>query len=41
MLSPEDNIVFDNSVNGFSLRTKIDDGAISPSAVNTDIIIRR
>jgi len=41
VLGPEDNIVFDNSVNGFSLRAKIDDGAGSPSAVPVDIIINR
>ena len=41
VLGPEDNITFDNSINGFSLRTKIDDGAGSPGAVSVDIIIKR
>ena len=40
-LRPEDNIIFDNSINGFSLRVKIDDGAGSPGAVPVDIIISR
>tara|TARA_R100001224_G_scaffold59653_1_gene35357 strand:- start:281 stop:607 length:327 start_codon:yes stop_codon:yes gene_type:complete len=39
VLGPGDNIAFDNSINGFSLRTQIDDG--STTAVNTDIIIKR
>ena len=38
-LGPEDNIVFDNSLNGFSLRTQIDNGGTT--AVAVDIIIRR
>jgi len=38
-LEPKDNIVFDNSLNGFSLRTQIDNG--STTAVPVDIIITR
>lgn len=38
-LTKEDNIVFDNSLNGFSLRTQIDNG--STTAVPVDIIISR
>ena len=39
ILTQEDNIVFDNSTNGYSLRTQIDNG--STTAVNVDIIISR
>ena len=39
VLGPQDNIVFDNSLGGFSLRIKVDDG--STSAVNVDVIIKR
>ena len=38
VLGPEDNIGFNNSTNGFSMRTQIDDG--STTAVAVDIIIK-
>jgi hypothetical protein len=38
-LGPQDNIAFDNSLNGFSLRIKVDNG--STTAVNVDVIIKR
>ena len=38
-LNQEDNIVFNNSSNGFSLRTQIDNG--STTAVPVDIIIKK
>lgn len=40
VLNEEDNIAFDNSVNGFSLRTQIDNGD-GATAVPVDIIIKR
>ena len=39
VLTQDDNIAFDNSANGFSLRIKVDDG--SGTAVPVDVIIRR
>ncbi len=39
VLGPEDNISFNNSTSGFSLRTQIDDG--STTAVAVDIIIKQ
>ena len=39
VLGPEDNIAFDNTLNGFSLRTQVDNG--STTAVNVDVIIKR
>jgi len=38
VLGPEDNIGFNNSTSGFSMRTQIDDG--STTAVAVDIIIK-
>ena len=39
VLGPEDNISFDNSSNGYSMRIQVDDG--STTAVNVDVIIKR
>ena len=39
VLGPEDNISFNNSTSGFSMRTQIDDG--STTAVAVDIIIKQ
>ena len=39
VLGPEDNITFNNSSNGFSLRIQVDDG--STTAVAVDVIIKR
>jgi hypothetical protein len=39
VLGPEDNIVFNNSSTGFSLRIQVDDG--STTAVAVDVIIKR
>ena len=39
ILGPEDNITFDNSKNGFSLRIQVDNGSGSATAV--DVIIKR
>ena len=39
VLNQEDNISFNNSTNGFSLRIKVDDG--SSTAVNVDVIIKQ
>lgn len=39
VLTKDDNIVFDNSTNGFSLRIKVDNG--SGTAVPVDVIISR
>ena len=39
ILTQNDNIVFDNSSNGFSLRIQVDDG--STTAVPVDVIISR
>jgi len=39
VLTQDDNIAFDNSSNGFSLRIQVDDG--SGTAVPVDVIIRR
>ena len=39
ILNTEDNIAFDNSVNGFSLRIQVDNG--STTAVPVDVIITR
>jgi len=39
VLGPEDNIAFNNSANGFSLRTQVDDG--SGAACSVDIILKR
>ena len=39
VLGPEDNISFNNSTNGYSMRTQVDDG--STTAVNVDVIIKR
>mgnify|MGYP003138443649 CR=1 FL=1 len=39
VLTKDDNIVFDNSTNGFSLRIKVDNG--SGTAVPVDVIINR
>ena len=39
VLTKNDNIVFDNSTNGFSLRIKVDNG--SGTAVPVDVIINR
>lgn len=38
-LNQDDNIAFDNTINGFSLRIQVDDG--STSAVPVDVIITR
>ena len=38
-LNQDDNIAFDNTVNGFSLRIQVDDG--STSAVPVDVVITR
>jgi len=38
-LNQDDNIAFDNTVNGFSLRIQVDNG--STSAVPVDVIITR
>ncbi len=38
VLGPEDNIVFNNSSTGFSLRIQVDDG--STTAVAVDVIIK-
>ena len=38
-LNQDDNIAFDNTINGFSLRIQVDDG--SASAVPVDVIITR
>ena len=40
VLRPEDNIVFNNSTTGFSLRIQVDSGDGS-TAVNVDVIIKR
>ena len=39
VLNQEDNISFNNSTNGFSLRIKVDDGG--STAVNVDVIIKQ
>jgi len=39
VLTQNDNIAFDNSTNGFSLRIQVDDG--STTAVPVDVIISR
>ena len=39
VLTKEDNIAFDNSANGFSLRIQVDNG--STTAVPVDVIISR
>ena len=39
VLGPEDNIVFDNSTSGFSLRIQVDNG--STTAVAVDVIIKQ
>ena len=39
VLGPEDNIVFNNSSSGFSLRIKVDNGSGAATAV--DVIIKR
>ena len=39
ILGPEDNITFDNSKNGFSLRIQVDNGSGAATAV--DVIIKR
>ena len=39
VLGPEDNIVFDNGISGFSLRIQVDDG--STTAVAVDVIIKQ
>jgi len=39
VLGPEDNIAFNNSSSGFSLRIQVDDG--STTAVAVDVIIKR
>ena len=39
VLGPEDNIVFNNSSTGFSLRIQVDDG--STTAVAVDVIIKQ
>ena len=39
VLTKEDNIAFDNSANGFSLRMQVDNG--STTAVPVDVIISR
>jgi len=39
VLGPEDNIAFNNSSTGFSLRIQVDDG--STTAVAVDVIIKR
>ena len=39
VLTQNDNIAFDNSTNGFSLRIQVDDG--STTAVPVDVIINR
>ena len=39
VLTKEDNIAFDNSTNGFSLRIQVDNG--STTAVPVDVIISR
>jgi len=38
-LNKDDNIAFDNSSNGFSLRIQADDGQSVSGAVSVDIII--
>jgi len=40
VLTPEDNIAFDNSTNGFSLRIQVDNGDGS-TAVPVDVLITR
>ena len=39
VLGPEDNIAFDNSANGYSMRIQVDDG--STTAVAVDVILKR
>jgi len=39
ILGPEDNITFDNSSTGFSLRIQVDNGSSAAAAV--DVIIKR
>jgi len=39
VLGPEDGVAFNNSSNGYSMRTQVDDG--STTAVAVDIIIKR
>ncbi len=39
VLGPEDNIAFDNSANGFSMRIQVDNGSGAATAV--DVIIKR
>jgi len=39
VLGPEDNISFNNNVNGFSMRIKVDNGSGAATAV--DVIIKR
>ena len=40
-LNKDDNIGFDNSINGFSLRIQADDGQSASGAVSVDVIITR
>tara|TARA_R100001126_G_scaffold15231_3_gene6956 strand:- start:153 stop:479 length:327 start_codon:yes stop_codon:yes gene_type:complete len=39
VLGPEDNIAFNNSLNGFSMRIQVDNG--SGAACNVDVILKR
>ena len=39
VLGPEDNIVFNNGSNGYSMRIQVDEG--STTAVNVDVILKR
>jgi len=39
VLGPEDNIAFNNSANGFSLRIQVDNG--SGAACDVDVILKR
>lgn len=39
VLGPEDNIAFDNSTNGYSMRIQVDNGSGAATAV--DVIIKR
>jgi len=39
VLGPEDNIAFNNSASGYSMRIQVDDG--STTAVDVDVILKR